>query len=283
MEIKKVGVVGCGLMGGGIVEVCARSGYQTVVSEINQQLLDKGMAAIRSSLERAVTKGKATESDRDAALGRIKGTLKMEDFADCDLVIEAAIENMELKKKVFADLDRVCPQHAILASNTSCLSILDMAMATKRPSQVIGIHFFQPAPVMRLIEVVRTILSSDEVVETGKEFSKSVGKTPVLSKDEPGFITNRVIFPYMIAAIRTLEQGFATKEDIDQSMVLGMNHPMGPLTLMDFIGLDTILHIGNSMYEEFKDPAYAPPMLLKKMVLAGQLGRKTGKGFYDYK
>ncbi len=283
MEIKKVGVVGCGLMGSGITEVCARAGYPTVVSEINQQLLDKGMSLIKSSLDVATKRGKVTEEDRKAILGRIQGTVKMEDFRDCDLVIEVAIENLELKKKIFADLDRICPPHAILATNTSCLSILDMAMATKRPTQVVGMHFFQPPPVMRLLEVVRTVLSSDESIETAKAFGQSAGKKTILCKDVPGFITNRLGVPLILYAIRAFDQGLASRDDIDQGMVLGMNHPLGPLQLADFIGLDTLYFISNAMYDELRDPLYAPPTLLKKMVTAGQLGRKSGKGFYDYK
>lgn len=283
MEIKRVGVVGCGLMGSGIAEVCARAGYPVVVSDINQELLDKGMRTLKSSLDAAVKKGKLTEQDREATLGRLKGTLKMQDYKDCDLVIEVVIENLGEKKKVFATLDKVCPQHAILASNTSCLSILDMAMATQRPAQVVGVHFFQPAPIMRLVEVVRTIVSSDETIETAKAFCQSVGKKPILCKDIPGFIVNRLAISFLLTAIRGLEEGLATREDIDQGVVLGLNHPLGPLQLADFIGLDTIYYICSAMYEELKDPLYAPPTLLKKMVIAGHLGRKSGKGFYDYK
>ena len=283
MEIKKVGVVGCGLMGSGITETCARSGYSVVVSEINQELLNKGMSAMKSSMETGVKKGKLTGEDATAALGRIKGTTKMEDFRDCDLVIEAVIENLEEKKRVFATLDKICPQHAILASNTSCLSVLDMAMATKRPEKVIGMHFFNPVPVMRLVEIVKTILSSDETINAAKAFSESLGKAVIFAKDAPGFIVNRLLIPYLLDAIRMLEAGIATREDIDQGMVLGCNHPMGPLTLLDFVGLDTTYFIACAMYEEFKDPLFAPPSLLKKMVTAGKLGRKSGKGFYEYK
>ena len=283
MEIKKVAVVGCGLMGSGIAEVCARSGYSVVVSEINQKLLDKGMAALKSSLDKAVSKGKLAEQDRKATLGRLQGTTKMEDFKDCDLAIEAVIENLEEKKKVFASLDKVCPQHAILASNTSCLSILEMAMATKRPTQVIGMHFFQPVPVMRMVEIVKSILSSKEAIETAKSFSSSLGKEVILAKDVPGFLVNRLGFPYMMNAIRILEEGWTTVEEIDRAWMLATNSPMGPFMLMDFAGLDTMYAMACAMYDEFKDRLYAPPPLLRKMVIAGQIGRKSGKGFYDYK
>lgn len=284
MEIKKVGVVGCGLMGAGITECCIRAGYSTVVLEVAQEFLDRGMNNLKASMDFMVKKGKFSEQDRDAALGRLKGTLNMEDFKDCDLVIEAVIENLDEKKKVFTGLDKVCPKHAILASNTSCLPILDMAMATSasRQSQVVGLHFFQPAPVMPLVELIRTILSTDEVVDTMRNFAASIGKKAVNAKDMPGFTLNRVLLPYVNSAIRTLEAGVASIEDIDQGVVLGMNHPMGPFQVMDFIGLDTHYQICQIMYEEFKDPIYAPPPLLKKMVTAGHLGRKTGKGFYDY-
>lgn len=283
MEIKKVGVVGCGLMGGGITEVCARAGYPVVVMEVNQQFLDNGISKIQTSLERAVKKEKITVQDKDATLARIHGTLKMEDFKDCDLVIEAVLENLEEKKRVFAGLDKVCPPHAYLASNTSCLSILDMAMATKRPSQVLGLHFFSPVPVMKLVEIVKTLVTRNEAIEMARTFCQSVGKETVLCQDTPGFIANRLSMVYLVYVIRCYEQGLATKEDIDKTMRLGLNHPMGPLELADFIGLDTVYYILNAMHDELKDPLFAPPTLLKKMVTAGHLGRKTGKGFYDYK
>jgi len=282
MDIKKVGVVGCGLMGRGIAEISARSGYQTVVSEVNQELLDNGLENIDRSLTVAAKRGKLSEEDKNSTLGRLKGTVSMDGFADCDLVIEAAIENMEAKKKILASLDAACPPHAILASNTSCLSVVEMAMATKRPSQVVGMHFFNPVPVMNLVEIVRSIVSSDDTVETAKAFGKSVGKTVILAKDTPGFIVNRLLMPFLLEAMRMLEAGVATKEDIDAGATLGLNHPMGPLTLLDYIGLDTTLYIANAMFDEYKDPLCAPPIMLKKMVAAGQLGRKSGKGFYDY-
>lgn len=283
MEIKKVGVVGCGTMGGGIVQVCAQSGYPVVVSEINDALLKKGLASIDKFMTTAVQRSKMTQQDKDATFARIKGTTNIKDFADCDLVIEAAIENMDLKKKIFAELDKVCPKHAILASNTSCLSIIDMAMVTSRPDKVLGLHFMNPVPLMKLLEIVRTIATGQETFETGKEFGKSVGKTIVIAKDTPGFIVNYLLMPYLINAVNMLDAGVATKEDIDAAINLGLGHPMGPFTLADLIGIDTILFVIDAIYQEFRDPKFAAPPLLRKMVTAGWLGRKTGKGFYDYK
>ena len=283
MKIKKVGVVGCGVMGSGIVITCAQSGFPVVASEINEALLNKGMASINSFLGKSVEKGKIYQQDKDAIIGRIKGTTTTKDFNDCDFVIEAAIENMDLKKKIFADLDKVTPKNAILATNTSCLSIIDMAMQTSRPDKVLGLHFFNPVPIMTCLEIVRTIATSDDTLETGKEFGKSLGKTIVIAKDTPGFLVNYLLMPFLMDAIRMYEAGVATKEDIDTAIRLGLNHPMGPLTLADLIGLDTCLFVTGAIYEEFKDPKYNPPPLLRKMVTAGRLGRKTGKGFYDYK
>lgn len=282
MEIKKVGVVGCGIMGGGIVETCAKAGYSVVASEINQQLLDKGMAAINKSLAKAVEKGKSTEADKAATLGRIKGTTNTGDFKDCDLVIEAAVENLELKKKIFADLDKICPSHAMLASNTSCLSVTDLAAVTKRPDKVLGMHFFNPVPVMRLLELVKTILVSNETIKAAESFGKAIGKTTIIAPDIPGFAVNRVHTPYMLECIKLLEDSLVTKEDLDTGMKLGYGFPMGPFELADMVGLDTILFICNAMFDELKDPRFAPPLLLKKMVTAGHFGRKSGKGFYDY-
>ena len=283
MEIKNVGVVGCGAMGAGIAQLCAQSGYQVVVSEINDELLNKGLASIDKALARLVEKGKLAQQDKNATLSRIKGTTKTKDFSDCDLMIEAAIENPDLKKKIFAELDGVCPKHAILATNTSVLSIIDMAVVTKRPKKVLGLHFFNPAPVMRLLEIVKTIATSDETVEICKEFGKSLGKTPVVAPDKPGFIVNRLWIPYMLHAIRLLEDGVASREDIDNAVTLGLNYPMGPLTLADLTGLDVLFFAANAVYERLRDPRYIAPTLLEKMVAAGWLGRKTGKGFYDYK
>ncbi len=283
MEIKKVGVVGAGLMGSGIAQVCAQSGYETVVSEVSDELLNKGLGTIKGNLARNVEKGKLAKQDEEAILARLKGTTNISDFAGCDLVIEVVIEKMELKKQVFTDLDKICPKHAILASNTSCLSIIEMASVTQRPAQVMGMHFFNPVPVMRPVELVRSIATSDETMNTARKFSESLGKEVVIAKDTPGFIVNFLFIPYLLDAIRALENGLASREDIDAGIRLGLNHPMGPLTLADFIGLDTVYFIACAMYEEYKDAKYAPPPLLKQMITANWLGRKTGKGFYDYK
>lgn len=283
MEIKQVGVVGCGQMGSGITQVCAQAGYPVIVSEINEELLNKGLASINSSLTKSVEKERITQQDKDSTIARIKGTTVMKDFSDCDLVIEAAIENLDLKKKIFIELDKICPKPAILATNTSCLSIIDMAMATTRPDKMLGLHFFNPVPAMKLLEIVKTIASSEETVELGKSFGKSLGKTIIVAQDAPGFIVNRLMVPQILNAIRMVEAGVATREDIDTGLTSGLNHPLGPLSLADLVGLDTLYFIANSIYAEFKDPQFAPPILLKKMVTAGWLGRKTGKGFYEYK
>jgi 3-hydroxybutyryl-CoA dehydrogenase len=283
MEIKKVGVVGCGQMGGGIAQVCAQSGYPVTVSEINDDLLKKGLASIDALLTRSVQKEKITRQDKDDTMAGIKGTTDIKDLGDCDLVIEAAVENMDLKRKIFGELDEVCPRHALLATNTSCLSIIDMAVATKRPDKVLGLHFFNPVTVMKLLEIVSTVATSQDTLETGKSFGKSLGKTIVMAQDAPGFIVNRLMVPQILNAIHMLESGIANRDDIDTGMTLGLNHPMGSLALADLVGLDTLLFIANGIYDEFKDVQYAAPTLLKKMVAAGWLGRKAGKGFYDYK
>lgn len=282
MEIKKVGVVGCGIMGAGITQVCAQSGYQVIASEVNEELLDKGLAAIKRMLARGVEKGKITQQDMDAILGRIKGTKDVKDFSDCDLVIEAIIENIEIKRKVFAELDEVCPPGTILATNTSSQCVVEIAAATKRMDRVLGLHFFNPAPVMKLLEVVRTIATSEETLRIAREFGESLGKTVVITKDTPGFIVNRLLTPFTLNAIRLLEAEVASRDDIDNAVKLGLGHPMGPLQLADLIGLDTIYHSANTRYEELKEPQYAPPPLLKRMVNAGWLGHKTGRGFYEY-
>lgn len=282
MTIKRVGVVGCGLMGSGIAEMSARSGYQVTISEVTQELLDKGLGNMRNSLERGVKAGKLPAEDMNAALGRIQGTTSFDAFKDCDIVVEAATENMAVKKDIFARLDAACKPGAILASNTSCLSVIDMAMATKRPDRVVGTHFFNPVPVMKLLEIVKTIASSQETVDQAKAFGESLGKTVIIAPDAPGFVVNRLLVPFLIDAVRILEAGVATKEEIDHGMVLGCAHPMGPLTLLDLVGIDTTLYIADAMFEEFKDAKFAAPPLMRKMVVAGRWGRKTGKGFYDY-
>lgn len=283
MAFKKIGVVGCGLMGRGIAEVSAKSGYDVIVSEINKELLDKGMSAVTQSLSRAVEKGKMTAADKDTTLAKIKGTTDMKDFKDCDLVVEAAVENLELKKKIFMELDKICAPDAILSTNTSCLSVMDVAAVTKRTDKILGCHFFNPVPVMKLLELVKTITTSKATLDAAVDWGKSLGKTIVVAPDRPGFIVNRSFMPYMIEAFEMYEQGVATREDIDTGVQLGLNHPMGPLTLADMVGLDTLLFVIDAIYAETKNPKFVAPVLLRKMVTAGHLGRKTGKGFYDYK
>ncbi len=283
MDIKTVGVVGCGLMGAGIVETCARSGYSVVVREVNDGLLQAGLKRIEGSLGKAIERGKLAPEARAATWARIKGATALDDLAGSDLVIEAVVENMALKKEVFGALDRLCPPHTILSSNTSSLSITEMAAATQRPGQVIGLHFFNPVPVMPLLEIVRALLTNDETLEFAKSFGASLGKTTIVAKDTPGFIVNLLLIPFLLDSVRALESGKATKEDIDTGVKLGLNHPMGPLTLGDFVGLDTTLFVADAIYEELKDPRYAAPTLLRRMVMAGRLGRKSGAGFYDYR
>src|SRR5579883_193816 len=281
ITIKRVGVVGCGLMGSGIAEICAQAGYETIVHEVNQQLLDKGLGRIYGAWEMLVGKQKLSESQAQEARSRLRGTLNLEAFRDCDVVIEAIIENMDEKRKVFPQLDRILRPEALIASNTSSLTIIEMAAVTNRQEKIAGLHFFNPAPVMKLVEVVRTIATSDETVETLKSFARSLGKTPIVAKDRAGFIVNFLLIPYMLAAVRMYEQGFATMEDIDTGMKLGCGYPMGPFELLDYVGLDTTLYAAQAIYDEFKDPIYAPPPLLKRMVLAGRYGKKNGKGFYN--
>jgi 3-hydroxybutyryl-CoA dehydrogenase len=277
-----VGVVGCGLMGSGIAEVCAKAGYTTIVREVDQDFLARGMDRLRKSFGTAVSRGKLSSAEHDSALGRIKGTTSLADFRDCDLVIEAATENPEVKTNTFRELDQVCAPHAILASNTSSIPIIRMASATGRPERVLGMHFMNPVPVMPLIEYVRALTTSDETLETARRFGESLGKRIIVSKDRAGFIVNFLLIPYLCEAVRMLEQGFATREDIDVGMMLGTSYPMGPLTLLDFVGLDTTLYIADILFEEFKDPRFAAPTLLRQMVIANHLGRKTGRGFYNY-
>ena len=282
MTIRKVGVVGCGLMGAGIAQTCAQSGYEVIVREVNQQLLDKGVARIQSAWDMMASKGKLTQGQVDENRSRLHGTLSLEDFADCDLVIEAVIENMEEKVRLFPTLDRILKPEVFILSNTSSLNVTQMGAITKRPDKVCGLHFFNPAPVMKLVEVVRTISTSEETIETVKQFAISLGKTPVLAKDTAGFIVNFLLIPYLLAAIRMLENGMATRDDIDTAMKLGCGYLMGPFTLLDYVGLDTTLWAAEAIYEEYKDRLYAPPPLLRRMVISGMYGKKSGRGFYDY-
>ncbi len=282
MAIKSVGVIGCGLMGSGITQVSAQAGFPTVVVEANQGLLDKGLVGLRKTLDGLVTKAKLEAKEKDAILGRITGSTRLEDLKACDLVVEAITESQQLKNETFAKLDAICPPHAILASNTSSCNITAMAAATKRPQKVLGLHFFNPVPLMKLVEVVRTILTDEAAVREARDWVQALGKVPVATKDSTGFIVNRLLVPYLLEAIRVYESGLATLEDIDQAMKLGCGYPMGPFALLDLVGLDTTLYVAEVMFEEFREPRFAPPPLLKRMVAAGFLGRKSGRGFYDY-
>jgi len=282
VAIKNVGVIGCGLMGSGIVQVSAQAGFSVLFVEANDELVKRGLARLRETLEGLAAKGKIEAKAKDDALGRIAGTTRLDDLKACDLVIEAMTENQALKNETFAKLDRIAVPHAILASNTSSCNVTALAAATKRPGQVLGMHFFNPVPLMKLVEVVRTILTDEAAVRTATEFVRSVGKVPVLAKDATAFIVNRLLVPYLLDAVRVYEGGLASLEDIDQAMKLGCGYPMGPFTLLDLVGLDTAMYVAEVMFEEFREPRYAPPPLLKRMVMAGQLGRKTGRGFYTY-
>ena len=281
MEIKKVGVLGCGLMGSGIAQICATAGYDTLVREVNEDLLKKGIEGIRKFAGKMFEKGQL-KTNPEEALSGLRGTTQLEDMADRDIIIEAVPEILDLKKQTFQALGKVCRDDVILASNTSSLSIVEMAMFSKHPERFFGLHFFNPVPVMELVEVVRTILNADDLFQQVFSFAGSLGKKPIAATDKPGFIVNRLLVPYLLDAIRALEQGFGSVEDIDKGMQLGCRHPMGPFTLLDFVGLDTTYYIANIMFDEFKDQRFAPPTLLKRMVLAGHYGKKSGKGFYDY-
>jgi len=282
MAIQKVGVVGCGLMGSGIAQVSAQAGFPTVVREISPNALEKGMGSIQKFLKGGVEKGKLTQEVVDKTLANLKGTVELKDLADCDVVIEAATENVQLKKEIFGALEGICKPSAILASNTSSLSITELATFTKRPTQFVGLHFFNPVPLMKLVEVVRTVQTRDDAVAAVKEWCESIGKTVVQCGDSTGFVVNRLLVPYMLDAMRVYEQGLASRDDIDNAMKLGCGYPMGPLLLTDFVGLDTTLYISEIMFDEFKEPRFAAPPLLRRMVLAGRHGRKTGRGFYDW-
>jgi 3-hydroxybutyryl-CoA dehydrogenase len=280
-DVTRVGVIGCGVMGSGIAEVAARTGLDVVVLEASTDLLERGRARIDASMLRAEERGRLQNGERAAALGRIEGTTSLDDLGEVDLVLEAATEDYETKRALFRDLDALVRADVVFGSNTSSIPIVDLGAATERPDRVVGMHWFNPVPVMGLIEIVKSITTSDETIEFARAFGVMLGKTTVLSRDRAGFIVNTLLIPYLNDAIRMLEEGFATREDVDTAIHLGLNHPMGPLRLADLIGLDTCLQIANVLYEEFRDPKFAPPPLLRRMVTAGRLGRKTGGGFYD--
>jgi 3-hydroxybutyryl-CoA dehydrogenase len=282
MKIRKVGVLGCGLMGAGIAEVAARAGFETVVREVSEEVVEKGLAKLRGSLDKAVERGKIEAAERDQAWGRLHGVVDLGALADCDLVVEAIVENLDEKRKTFAALDALVKEGALFASNTSSLTITQVAMATRRPDRFVGLHFFNPVPVMKLVEVVRTLLTSQEAYETAIEAVRAFGKEPVTARDNSGFIVNRLLVPYLLDAVRAYEEGVGSVEDIDKAMQLGCGYPMGPFTLLDFVGLDTTYFIANIMFEEYREKRFAPPPLLKQMVLAGRLGRKSGRGFYEH-
>ncbi|HJO38653.1 MAG: 3-hydroxybutyryl-CoA dehydrogenase [Vicinamibacterales bacterium] len=282
MTMQTVGVLGCGLMGSGIAQVCAQAGYRTVVREVDEGALAAGLGRIDAFLEAGVKKGKLTSEVRDETRGRLSGTTRVEDLSACDLVIEAIVENLDAKREAFAAVEGVVGDATIFASNTSSLCVTEIAAATKRPDRFAGLHFFNPVPIMKLVEVVRALTTSDATYQAVFAFAESLGKQPITAPDRPGFIVNRLLVPFLLDAIRAYERGIGTAEDIDKGMTLGCGHPMGPLTLLDFVGLDTTYYIAEIMFQEFKEPAYAPPPLLKRMVLAGRLGRKSGRGFYEY-
>ncbi|MGI6576082.1 MAG: 3-hydroxyacyl-CoA dehydrogenase family protein [bacterium] len=282
MEIRKVGVVGFGTMGQGIAQVCAQAGYQVVALEANECALEQGMAKIDAFMSKGIIKNKVTPEEKEATLSRIKGTTTNKDLLCCQLIIEAVPEKLSLKKEIFKQLDELCLQHTVIATNTSSLSVTELAAVTKRPEQVLGIHFFNPVPLMKLVEIVVPITTAKKTVDIAKKFINSLGKVTIIAKDTPGFIVNYLQYPFRLNAIRMLESGIATKEDIDTAAKLALGHPLGPLELQDYVGLDVTYEAVSSIHEETKDPLFAPPVLLKRMVAAGYLGRKTGKGFYDY-
>ena len=282
MTIQKVGVVGCGLMGSGIAQVCAQAGFPTVVREVSSELVEKGIKGIEKNLIRQVEKGSLTDAAKNEIRGRLKGVTAIHDLKDCDLIIEAIIEQLPAKRELFTELDTLCPPHTIFASNTSSLTITEIAAATRRPQRFVGLHFFNPVPIMKLVEVVKTIATDPAVYEEMIAFGAKLGKTPVRANDSGGFIVNRLLVPYLLDAIRALEEGVGSVVDIDNSMKLGCGYPMGPFTLLDFVGLDTTYYISQIMFDEFKEKRFAAPPLLKRMVLAGWHGKKSGRGFYDY-
>jgi 3-hydroxybutyryl-CoA dehydrogenase len=280
--IHTVGVLGAGLMGSGIAQVAAQAGFRTKVREVSDAICQRARGGIEKSLGKAIERGKLTAEQRDAALGRLSFTTEVRELADCDIVIEAVVEDLDVKNAMWRELDGLCPAHTIFASNTSSLTIAAMAAATARPDRMVGLHFFNPVPVMKLVEVVKTVTTSDEAFRTAFDFAKRLGKEPIAAKDNSGFVVNLLLVPYLIDAINALEQGVASVEDIDKGMQLGTGYPMGPFTLLDFVGLDTTYKIAEIMFDEYHEKRYAPPPLLKRMVLAGMYGRKSGKGFYDY-
>jgi 3-hydroxybutyryl-CoA dehydrogenase len=282
MQIRTVGVLGCGLMGSGIAQVCAASGYTTIVREVDDAFLQRGLGRIRKFLDDGVAKGKVSTEARDKTLAHLSGGTTFDALADCDLVIEAIVENLDQKRETYAALERVVQDRTVLLSNTSSLCITELASSTKRPDRFGGLHFFNPVPLMKLVEVIRALTTSDETYQTVFAFAQTLGKEPITAPDRPGFIVNRLLVPYLLDSVRAYENGLGTIEDIDKGMKLGCGYPMGPFTLLDFVGLDTTYYIANIMFEEFREPAYAPPPLLKRMVLAGRLGRKSGRGFYSY-
>ncbi len=281
-EIKSVGVLGCGLMGSGIAQVCAQAGYRTIVREVSEALKEKGKASILASLEKLVQKGKLDGETRDQVVSRLQFTTDLEQLGPCDLIIEAVTEDLELKNSLWKELDRLCGPQTIFASNTSSLTIAAMAAVTSRGDRFVGLHFFNPVPVMKLVEVVRTVTTSQATFEQAMAFARSLGKEPIAAKDSSGFIVNLLLVPYLLDAIRALERGVGSVEDIDKGMTLGCGHPMGPFTLLDFVGLDTTYKIAEIMFQEYREARYAPPPLLRRMVLTGMYGKKTGRGFYDY-
>lgn len=283
MEVKTIGVVGCGLMGSGIAEVAAKSGFQVLVREQNEPFLKKGLGRIEQSLARAVAKGKLSADDRTTVQASISGAVGLDDaLATCDLVIEAVTEDIELKREIFRALDAICPASTILASNTSSISVIELAAVTRRPTQVLGMHFFNPVPVMPLLELVRTVQTDDATLDVARAVGERMGKKMIVAKDAPGFVVNRLLIPYLLDGIRVYEQGLASREDIDNGMMMGANHPMGPLTLCDFVGLDTTLFVADVLFEELGETRFKAPTLLRRLVSAGHLGRKSGRGFYNY-
>jgi 3-hydroxybutyryl-CoA dehydrogenase len=282
MQFKKIGVVGCGLMGSGIAQVAADAGYETFVQEVDDALLEKGLSSIDLFLSKGVERGKLDEKRKNEVLSRIHGTTRLEELAEVDLIVEAIVENLEVKNKLYAALDDLVRPDTVFATNTSSLCVTELAAGTRRPHLFVGLHFFNPVPLMKVVEVITTLSTESEVQDAVTGFARSLGKTPIQAPDRPGFVVNRLLVPYLLDAIRTLEEGVGSKEDIDAGMKLGCGYPMGPLELLDFVGLDTTLYIANIMYDEFKEKRFAPPPLLRRMVLGGRLGRKSGKGFYDY-